>query len=198
MGARDVVDRRVTDHRRLGGLEVEHRSRQRERRRVGLGGPDLLRDRDRLELGLEPGDCELAPLQLGRPVRQEPDAQASRPHHPYRRDRVVEESQALDRVAFLLPVGLEQGLVEVGPRRDRVAQAIPAVLPERKPALEVPGPVRLEDAVVPAPELVALERRHVGLDHGRKSVPGLPLGQGRIRESAVQVEEDAAQRHPPS
>ncbi len=98
-------------------------------------------------------------------------------------------------MAFLRPVGLEQRLVEVGPGRDRIAQAIPAVLAEVDSTLEILRPVRLEDAVVPAPQLVAVERRHVRLDHGRQRVPGLALGAGRVGESAVEVEEDAFQRH---
>ena len=111
------------------------------------------------------------------------------------RDGIVEETEPLDAEALLGPVGLEQPLVELGPGRDRLAEPIPAVLPEVDSSLEIVRPVRLEDRVVPAMQLLPVELRHVLLDDGGQCVPALALRAGGVGERSVEVEEDACQSH---
>ena len=105
------------------------------------------------------------------------------------------KTEPLDAEALLGPVGLEQPLVELGPGRDRIAEPIPAVLAEVDSTLEIVRPVRLEDRVVPAVQLLAVELRHVLLDDGGQRVPALALCAGGVGERSVEVEEDASQSH---
>ena len=76
--ARDVVDDVVADHRHLARLQPEHRDGPPVGLGIRLAGADLLRDRDGVDLVLDPDQPQLPALELGRAVREDPDLRARR------------------------------------------------------------------------------------------------------------------------
>ena len=165
------------------------------RLRVRLGGADLLRDRDGVHLLFDPDPAELAPLELGGAVREDPDLQSSFAQMADRLDGVVVQLDQVDRACAGVVVGGQEIVAHLAPRLEPVADVVPSVGVEVDLAPQ-------EQLVMPVGELERAPLELVGVEAWitlgkalRDRRPELPPGTVVVDEREVEVEEDAANRH---
>ena len=101
----------------------------------------------------------------------------------------------MDAAVLRLHVAVEEVVVDLSPRRERVLQAPAPVGEEVGETDRVVCVVRLEHADVALAETVPLHGRMTLGDQLDDVEPDALLDAGRVCERVVEVEEDAAQRH---
>ncbi len=104
----DVVRQRVADHRGLTGYGAEQLEREAEGLCLGLRDPELARDRNRVDLGLERGRGDLPPLEPRRPVREDADEDALLAEPAEDADRAWEELHLVGDACLLGRVRLDE------------------------------------------------------------------------------------------
>ena len=149
---------------RLEGGAVEHRLLV-----------DVQRDRDRVELRAEPGDLQLAPLEVGGPVREHADLDALRTQRADGRNRVREWSHLVRDPLLLLHVASEQLVAHFPPRAESGREPVPAERDEVDPAGREWGVVLLEHVEIAAPQLDGIQIRDVLGDRRCHAVPHHPF-----------------------
>ena len=126
-GPADVPLDIVADHHGLLRPRVDEPERARERGRIGLRDSQLLRDADRVQLGLQPEQLDLAPLHPRRPVRQQRRPHARAPQRAQQLHGMLHEPRTLELVVAQPVRCCEQRLARLTPRRTRRGQVRAAV-----------------------------------------------------------------------
>ena len=155
---------------------------------------ELLGDADRVELGLEAQQLDLAPLHPRRAVGQQARRHAGRAQVAHELDRVLDEARAAELLVAQSRVGLVQRLRRVAPRladRDQVQATVhvDVDLAPQDALVEAVAPVAVARA-----QVVELDARQLLVDRFAQPDEHLALEAGRVEERVVEVEDDRARQ----